>query len=88
MANLLIKEHGGFRSLLEFTLGAILRYPYYFIITAVRSLEERLPLMQLAGRLPPKTQNRRKSTRMKDYIFRIICIDLLMDFVYIIFCKI
>ena len=27
--------------MLEFMLGAILRYPYYFIITAVRSLEER-----------------------------------------------
>jgi hypothetical protein len=26
---------------MEFTLGAILRYPYYFIITAVRSLGER-----------------------------------------------
>jgi hypothetical protein len=40
-ANLLINDHGGFMPLLEFTLGATLRYPYYFIITAVRSLEER-----------------------------------------------
>jgi hypothetical protein len=37
----LFNEHGGFMPLLESTLGAILRYPYYFIITAVRSLEER-----------------------------------------------
>ncbi len=41
-ANPLFNEHGGFRPLLEPTLGAILRYPYYFIITAVRSLEERV----------------------------------------------
>jgi hypothetical protein len=39
-ANLLINEHRGFRPLLEFAPGATLRYPYYFIITAVRSLEE------------------------------------------------
>ena len=40
-ANLLFNEHGGFRPLMESTLGTILRYPYYFIITAVRSLGER-----------------------------------------------
>jgi len=64
-ANLLFNRHGGFRPLLESTPSTILGYPCYFIITAVRSLEERAahactpkwrfgtqawPLMQLAGK--------------------------------------
>ncbi len=40
-ANLSPNEHRGFRPLLEFTLSAILRYLYPFIITAIRSIEER-----------------------------------------------
>ena len=41
----------GFRLLLEVTLCAILRFPYYFIITAVRILEEWFALgrLHLAG---------------------------------------
>ncbi len=40
-ARLLSNGHWDFRTLLESTLSAILRYPCHFKIAAVRSLEDR-----------------------------------------------